>query len=142
MCHIKAVTLLANVLDTQAAVDEGAHEAVLIRDNVVTEGTARSIYLAEGKTLYTHPLDGRILDSITRRIFNRLAPEAGYTIREQYVPSEMLKTADEIIAVGTTTEVAGVTHLDGQPVGNGKPGPIASDMFKRFRQWVAKECQL
>ncbi len=140
MCHIKAITLLANVLDTQAAVDEGCQESVLIRDGIVTEGTARSIYLAKGKTLYTHPLDGRILDSITRRIFNRLAPEAGLTVREEYVKEQMLSEADEIIAVGTTTEVASVTELDGRPISGGKAGPIATDMFRRFRSWVAREC--
>lgn len=140
-CSIKAITLLPNVLDTQAAVDQGCHEAVLVRDDgTVTEGTARSIYIAEKDVLYTHPLDGRILDSITRSIFNRLAAEAGCEVREEYFTSERLHSADEIIAVGTTTEVASILELDGRAVGDGKPGPIATQMFKAFRHWVAQQC--
>ena len=142
-CSIKAITLLPNVLDTQAAVDEGCQEAVLIRDDgTVTEGTARSIYIAEEGVLWTHPLDGRILDSITRSIFNRLAAEAGYKVREEYFKRDRLRTAQEIIAVGTTTEVAAIVKLDGKPVGDGKPGPIAMRMFSDFRKWVARECQI
>lgn len=140
-CSIKAITLLPNVLDTQAAVDAGCHEAVLVRDDgTVTEGTARSIYIARDDVLYTHPLDGRILDSITRSIFNRLAAEAGCEVREEYFKSDRLAAADEVIAVGTTTEVAAIVDLDGRAVGDGSPGPIATQMFKAFRHWVAQQC--
>jgi D-alanine transaminase len=67
-CSIKSISLLPNVLDAQAAVDAGADEAILVReDGIVTEATARSVIITEGKTLLTHPLDGRILDSPAQR---------------------------------------------------------------------------
>jgi len=142
-CSIKSIALLPNVLDTQAAVDAGADEAILLReDGIVTEATARSVIITEGKTLLTHPLNGRILDSITRRIALRLAREAGYTVREDFYSVDRLRSADEIIAVGTTTEIASIIELDTQPFRGGKPGPIAVDLFERFKAYVAETCQI
>ena len=142
-CAIKSISLLPNVLDAQAAVDAGCDEAILVReDGIVTEATARSVIITEGKTLLTHPLDGRILDSITRRIAIHLAQEAGYIVREDYFSVDRLRSAEEILAVGTTTEIASVIELDGKHVSNSKPGPIAVDLFERFKQHVAKTCNV
>lgn len=141
LCSIKAISLLANVLDTQAAVDDGCDEAILIRsDGIVTEASARGVIITEGRHLLTHPLDGRILDSITRRIVLDLARDAGYTVSEEYFHADRMRRADEIIAVGTTSEVASVIELDHVPVRSGKPGPIAIDLFDRFKKFVAQTC--
>ena len=141
-CAIKAVSLLPNVLDSQAAAQAGCHEAILIRDEIVTEGTSRSIFIVEGKTLWTYPLDGRVLDSITRRHVIALAKDAGYTIREDYYRKDRLLAATEVIAVGTNTEVAAILSIDGKTVGDGKPGSVTTHLFQLFRGWVAKECRI
>lgn len=141
-CEIKAVSLLANVLARQDAADAGCDEAILIRDDVVTEATARSVLIVEGDTITTHPLDGRILDSITRQIVLDEARAAGYRVVEAYYPPSRLRTAHEVIAVGTTTEVAAVIELDAEPVADGQPGRVANDLFRRYRRYVAHECGL
>lgn len=142
-CSIKSISLLPNVLDAQAAVDAGCDESILVReDGIVTEATARSVIITEGKTLLTHPLDGRILDSITRRIAIQLAHDAGYDVREDYYSADRLRHAEEILAVGTTTEIASVIELDSRPISNGRPGPIAVDLFERFKQYVARTCNV
>jgi branched-subunit amino acid aminotransferase/4-amino-4-deoxychorismate lyase len=40
---------------------------------------------------------------------------------ESFSPAEALK-ADELLLTGTTTEVMGITHVDGEVIGNGKLG--------------------
>ena len=39
-CHIKSINLLPNVLLRQEAIDQGALEAILVRDGNITEGAA------------------------------------------------------------------------------------------------------
>lgn len=139
-CAIKSVALLPNVLDCQAAVDAGADEAVLHRDGIVTEGTARSIFALENGVLITHPTDGRILESITRIIFMEIARKLGCKIREEYFDLDRLKAATEVIAVGTTTEVASIIELDGEKVGGGVAGPVATEIAMKYRQRIMDEC--
>lgn len=139
-CHIKTVSLLPNVLDAQAAADAGSDEAILLRDGIVTEGTRRSILVVRDGVLRTHPLDGRILDSITRRLVLDHAREAGHQVDENAPTEDELMSADEVIAVGSTTEVAAVTHIDAQPVGRGEVGPVAQALFDLYKQLVQQHC--
>ncbi len=141
-CEIKSVSLLPNVLDAQAAADAGCHEAILIRDGVVTEGTSRSIIVVRGGRLLTYPLDGRILDSITRRIAIDQGRAAGMSISETYFDKSELDAADEVIALGSTTEIASIVEIDGRKVGNGEPGPIAAKLIELYRKHVIAECGL
>ncbi len=66
--RIKSIALLPGVLAAQAAAEAGCGLAILVRDGIVTEGSASSVMIAKNGQLFTHPLDGRVLDSITRRI--------------------------------------------------------------------------
>ncbi|HEY8450619.1 MAG TPA: aminotransferase class IV, partial [Bacillota bacterium] len=65
ICYIKTVGLLPNVLARQAAHRRGADEAILVRDGLVTEGTASNVFCVLDGIVYTHPL-ANILPGITR----------------------------------------------------------------------------
>ena len=41
------------------------------------------------------------------------------------ITEEILEEAAEILVLGTTCECVAVTHYNGKPVGDGRPGPIA-----------------
>ncbi|MDH3585081.1 MAG: aminotransferase class IV [Phycisphaerae bacterium] len=142
LCSVKSLNLLANVLDAQAAADAGANEAILVRDGLVTEGTSRSILIVEGSCLRTHPLTDLILDSITRRIVLDLASSQGLQVVQEPFDMKRLMAADEVIAAGTTTEVATVLSVDGNPIGGGGPGPVAERLFRAFRNYVARSCRI
>jgi len=145
-CEIKAISLLPNVLASQAAVDAGADCAILLRDDSeVTEATSRSIFIVERGELVTHPLDGRILDSITRRIAIQLAHDHDVTVREEYFKVDRLLAADEVVAAGSTTEIAAVVSIDGRAIGageTGKPGDLTNQLFDWYKQHVSEECSL
>ena len=51
-------------------------------------------------------------------------------MREDDITDEQLRTADEILLIGTTTMITAVTHLDGHPVGNARPGPHAHRLMR------------
>jgi len=141
-CAIKSISLLPNILDTQAAVDAGVDTAILVRDGLVTECPSRSVFVVERGTLLTYPLDGTVLDSITRRVVLELAREHGIPAREEAPRAERLPSADEAFVVGTTTEITAIVEIDARAVSTGTPGPITQRIHRLFVERVARECGL
>lgn len=124
-CDLKTLNLLGSVLARQAAVDAGAYEAIFVRDGVVTEGSATSVFAVVGGILRTHPLGNRILPSVTREVVIGLARALDIPCEERAVTLDELRRAAEIFACGTMTDIAPVVTLDGAPVGDGACGRIA-----------------
>ncbi len=141
LCQIKAISLLPNVMASQAAQDAGCQCAILVRDNTVTEATSRSIFIVEKERLVTYPLDGRILDSVTRRIAIQLAKQENIPVEESYYPLDRLYGATEVIAVGSTTEIAAVVTVDGKRIGDGRPGPMTHRLFEKYKRYVFDRCR-
>jgi D-alanine transaminase len=54
-CHIKATSLLPNILLRQEALDQGAAEAILIRDGQATEGAASNLFAVIDGVITTPP---------------------------------------------------------------------------------------
>lgn len=123
-CDLKTVNLLPNVLAKQQAKDAGAWEALLVRDGLVTEGASTTAAIVMDGALHTHPLGPRILPGVTRDVVLGLARAEGLTVVEQPVPLDTRARWQELLLLGTTTDVQPVVTLDGQPVGDGQPGPV------------------
>jgi D-alanine transaminase len=125
-CDWKTLNLLGSVLARQAAAEAGAYEAILVRDGVVTEGAASTVFAVIDGAVRSHPLTHRILPSVTRKVVMSCASELQIRVQETAVTLTELSHAQEIFLCGTLTNVLAVTTLDGAPVGGGAPGPIAS----------------
>jgi D-alanine transaminase len=131
-CDIKVISLMANVLANQEAKESGAFEAILIRGTTVLEGTHTSIFGVLGGEVRTAPLSPLILPGITREIVVGLCQTNHIELREEPMTETELRRADELFLTGTTTEVVPITKLDGEPVGNGKPGPVATRLASLY----------
>lgn len=123
-CEIKAISLLASVLMRLEAQDEGALETIMIRDGLITEGSSSNVFVVTGGTIATPAKGHLILAGITRDLLLGFAREAGVRYREGPVCTETLRRADEVWLSSSTREVLPVTRLDGEPVGDGTPGPL------------------
>jgi len=139
-CSIKSINLLPNLLDSQAAHEAGADTAILLRNGVATECPSRSLFLVERGVLVTHPLDGTILDSITRRVLIQIAQADRLSVREERPSTKRLFAAQEVLVVGTTTEIAAVTSIDGRRIGLGEPGEVARRLQRAYVARVYREC--
>ena len=128
-CDIKSISLLANVLARQRAVEAGAAEAILVRDGFVTEGAASNVFAVRAGVVHTPPKGRFILPGITRDLVLELAHAHGIAAREAPLARAELETADEIWLTSSTREILAVTRLDGRPVGRGTPG----EMYARMR---------
>jgi D-alanine transaminase len=133
-CHIKAITLLPNVLLRQQALDAGAAEAILVRDGTVTEGAASNLFVVKDGHLTTPPNGPYLLPGITRDLIIELARGAGLPCREAAIPAVSLSEADEIWLTSSTREIIPVTRLDGAAVGDGRPGPCWRRLHTLFQQ--------
>lgn len=123
---IKSTCLLPNVLAKQAAIEAGAFDALLVReDGIITETSAANAYAVKGGVVYTHPTDGRILPGCKRAMVLELARAAGVPVREERYSLEFACGSEEIFITSTTLNVVPVTTLDGRAVGNGQVGPVA-----------------
>lgn len=131
-CNFKTLNLLANVMAKQQAADQGAGDAILHRNGVVTESSASNVMIVAGGKLITHPADNLILHGITRAVVLRLAAAAAIPVEERPFTLDELAAADEALLTGTTIEVMPVTAVDGKPIGSGKPGAITRLLQRAF----------
>lgn len=129
-CDIKSVSLLANVLLRQLAVDADAAETILLRDGELMEASASAVHVVIDGMIVSPPNSHRILPGTTRSAMEEVASLAGIAYRSARVTESELRGAQEIWLSAATREVQAVTTLDGQSVGSGKPGPL----WQRIRQ--------
>jgi D-alanine transaminase len=129
-CDIKSVALLANVLLRQQSVEAGADETILLRDGLLTEASASSIYVVIDGELRAPPNSPRLLPGTTRSLVEELAERHGIAHRAVAVSEPQLRAADEVWLSAATRGVLPVTRIDGQPVGNGLPGPLWRRMYQ------------
>lgn len=134
-CDIKAISLLPNILLRQLAVDAQTMEAILLRDGLLTEGAASNIFVVKDDLLLTPPKDHRILPGITYDVVLELAEIHGIPHSVRDVSESELRTAQEIMLTSSTKEVLPITRLDGQPVGNGVPGPVFQRLDRLYQAY-------
>ena len=128
-CDLKTIQLLPNVLGKQRAVAAGAIDSIFVRDAIVTEGTHTNVFAVIGGEIRTHPLTNLILPGVTREVVLELAAKLGLPARERALTIDELRAADEVFLTGTTTDVLGITRLDGASVGGGRPGRVTALLY-------------
>ncbi len=116
------------------ALDEG-HDSVLLTDGVghVVEGPGFNVFALVGGVLHT-PASG-VLEGITRRTAIEIAQEAGRELRIAPLPVALLAKADEVFISSSGGGLTPVTRLNGQPVGDGRPGPGTRSMQAAYWAW-------
>lgn len=138
---IKSTSRLSSVLARREAHERGAFEALLLDERGhLTEGTASNAFVVAGGRLLTPASTDGCLPGVTREAVIDLARGAGIDVREERLPVSLLGRAEEIFLTNTSWEVLPVTRVDGRPVGSGRPGPMAADLLRLYRELVAREC--
>lgn len=135
-CDIKSIALLANIMATQVAREQGADEAILLRDGRVTEASRSNVAIVKGGTIYTHPLTPGILNGITRQLTVRLCTQLGIPWQETAVTETELFAADEVFLMGTTVEVMPLIEIAGRQIADGQGGPVTRKLQAAFTECV------
>jgi D-alanine transaminase len=134
-CDLKVISLLANILARQQAVEAGCAEAILIRDGFMKEGAASNIFVVKNGVLLAPPKTQLMLPGITYDLVLELATCYGQPLKVAEISKNELRDADEVWMTSSTKEILAITTLDGKPVGNGKPGPLGEQMFQWYQDF-------
>jgi D-alanine transaminase len=131
---IKTTGLLPNLLARQDAIEAGADDAWLVDgDGLVTEGTAQNAWIVDAAgTLRTRPLGHDILGGITRATVLQLVGDLGLGFEERPFNLAEAAAAREAFVTSATSYVTPVISIDGKPVADGKPGPVAAALRRAY----------
>src|SRR3974390_1957258 len=130
---IKSVALLPNVLAKQTARDRGAREAWLVdARGYVTEGASSNAWIVGKDTLIPHQLGNDILPGITRSVVLDIITAQGLRLEERAFTIEEAHAAREAFVTSASQTGMPVVRIDGRPIGEGRPGPIAKALRRDF----------
>ncbi|MFP5077792.1 D-amino-acid transaminase [Rhizobium sp. YIM 134829] len=122
---IKTVQLLYPSMAKMEAVRQGADDAWMVEDGLVTEASSANAHIIDASgRLITRPLSEAILHGITRLSILEVARDLGVPIEERAFTPEEALAASEAFITSATSFALPVTRIDGQAVGDGRPGPI------------------
>jgi branched-chain amino acid aminotransferase len=122
----------AQLIKMEAAANGYVEAIALGPGGLVSEGSGQNVMLVRDGALVTTPVDGTILQGITRDSVLKIAAELGIPVRETSIPREMLYTADEVFFTGTAAEITPVRSIDRITVGIGARGPVTERIQQRF----------
>ncbi len=131
---IKSCNYMPNVLMKHEAEIGGVDFTVSFDEaDCLGEGATENagIVTRDGRLLF--PALDRILKGTTMlRVADLARALAGTGPLKQVafepIPRQAVRDAAELMLVGTTIDVAAAIAFDGQPIGNGKPGPVAAQL--------------
>lgn len=133
---IKTTGLLAQSLARQQAKDAGADEAWMVDGRgFVTEGASCNAWIVTGagdSNLVTRPADFGILRGITREVVMDLAHRNGLRVEERAFTVSEAKAAKEAFQTSASGLVMPVVKIDGQLIGDGKPGEMALGLRQAY----------
>ena len=133
---IKSVSLLPNVLAKQAAREMGAREAWFVdAEGFVTEGSSSNAWIVTaGGEVVTRPADHSILNGISRAVVRDAVAAQGLTLVERAFTTTEALAAREAFVTAASQIVQPVVRIDGKPVGDGRPGPVATGLRREFHR--------
>ncbi|WBY00308.1 D-amino acid aminotransferase [Ramlibacter tataouinensis] len=132
--HIKSTSLLGSVMARQLSADQGAAETVMFRDGMLSEAAASNVWVVKDGKVLGAPRDNLVLEGIRYGLMEQLCRAAGIPFELRRVSREEVLAADELLLTSATKEVLAITTMDGQPVGNGRPGPIYDKLYAGYQQ--------
>ena len=106
----------------------GADEALLVADGLVLEAATANVWWRRGEEIFTPATRAGVLPGVTRGLVLELA-EA----RQGAFELQELAAADEAFTTSSIREVMPVVALDGRPIGDGRPGPLAARLQGALR---------
>lgn len=130
---IKSIALLPQAMGKQEARKHGAFEAWMVEDGYVTEGTSSSAFIVDSDgVIVTRALGQKILPGLTRSRLLSLIESEGMRVDQRAFTVEEALAAREAFLTSASSFVLPVVRIDGQPVADGAPGPVARRLRERY----------
>ena len=131
--HIKSTSLLGAVFSRQISFDAGATETVMFRDGYLSEAAASNVWVVKNGQLLGTMKDNLVLEGIRYGLIEELCQQQGIEFELRRISRAEVLQADELLLSSASKEVLAITTLDGQPVGNGRPGPVGKRLHAGYQ---------
>jgi 4-amino-4-deoxychorismate lyase len=136
----KATNYLPNVLMQMEAKEAGLDNGVFIDEHGhVGESSNMNVAFVMADRVFRHPKFEHVLPGCTSLRLLELAQHlvgrgvlAGVEVCD--IPVGDARAASEMILLGSSVKVAPIVEWDGQPIGGGKPGPIAKALLELIEE--------
>ena len=133
--NIKSTSLLANVLIKNKASTDDAYEALLLRDQYLTEGSASNVFIVDNGVIKTPKLSNKLLPGITRKFLTDLIIENKLDFEECDISKNQLLASDEIFCSSSTNPVVPITRLDNKVISN-SAGPVSMELYNYVQEFI------
>ena len=133
---LKTTSYAENVVALAYAKERGGIEAVFGNTRgELCECTGSNIFVVVDGTILTPPLDSGCLAGITREVTIEWCREDGLDVREQTLPLDVLREADEVFITSSTKDVLAVHGVDDRAL---QPGPVTARAAAVFARLCAE----
>ena len=130
---IKTTQLLAQSIVKQEATNQGADDAWMVEEGMVTEGSSNNAFIVTTDgVIVTRQLSNSILHGITRRVVLEIAEAEGLTVEQRPFTVEEAQAAAEAFSTSASSFVMPVVSIDGKTISQGVPGPITRKLRERY----------
>ena len=133
--NIKSTSLLANVLIKNKACNDDAYEALLLRDEYLTEGSASNVFIVDHGVIKTPKLSNKLLPGITRKFLTDLINQNKLDFEECDISKDLLLSSDEIFCSSSTNPVVPITRVDNNIISN-KAGPVSMTLYENTQKFI------
>ena len=134
---IHHANLIPSILAKIQANAAGADDALMLdARGFVAETNATHVFIVEREKLATGHT-WACPEGITRRTVLELCAANGIPHEVRDLSLTEVYRADEVFCTGTMGELAGVTMVDGRPIGSGGVGPVTRRLAELYRREVA-----
>lgn len=132
--HIKTTDYLQAIRLQQYVKEQNAQDLLYCSNGMVLEAPRSNIFVINGKGEIITPAD-HILHGITRK---KILAMENFNIKASVIPVEALADASEIFIASTSKTILPVLNINGQAVGNGKPGDLTREIWKVLLEMQGK----
>jgi len=132
-CHIKSISLLANVLSIKNARKNDVEEVIFNRNGVITEGASSNVFIVKNNHVFTHPKNNLILPGITREVSINILHNLNIEVFENSFTEEEMMSADEIWITSSTREILPITSVNSVKIQSGKAGPLWKKVYLSYQ---------
>lgn len=128
--QVKSINYLMGVWLQKQLKEKQLDDVLYFQNNIITEFPRSNIFIVTQDGELVTPAHN-VLAGITRKKILQLSPNIISTSMRD-VSVDELKNAAEVFMTSTTKRILPVTEIDGEKVGNGKPGNITTQLYKHF----------
>lgn len=120
------------------AINMGADEALMLDDRgFVASCNSTNFFIIRGEELWTST-GSTCFNGITRAKVIKLWRDAGKPVFEKDYTLAETYAANEAFVTGTLGGLTPVATIDGRKIGQGKPGPITSEISDLYRAFIGE----